>query len=196
MQYQRARNLLLEGEANATEVGRELFGAGYELDLAGYKVDADAVYRQTIELLEGLSDSAAVSVSEIAEIAFNHGINLFRLGRFDAARSAFVRCREVLESLVLLDASFAVMVRMAQTHCWIARTKRQTGKGTAAIRAYERGIALWKTLLKFTRPGEARSRMSHQLAASLLGTAKVHRKHGRKLKARRYEFEARLLLEE
>ncbi|MCB0325341.1 MAG: tetratricopeptide repeat protein, partial [Bdellovibrionales bacterium] len=133
-------------------------------------------------------------VSDLAEIAQHHGEELYALGRFDDARAAFQRSREVLDSLVVLDASYNVILRLSRTLSWLGRAQRKAGKGIEAIRSYERAIALWRTLLRFPHAPDAHEWLLHRLAACLLGLSKVHYLHGRKQKAATYLQEAHDLI--
>lgn len=183
------RHLSSLGEQESLVRAQRLFESGHELDLLGRSDSAEAVYRHTIELLEDLSEQS-VSISEIAKIAQGHGEELFRMGRYSKARLAFERSRELLDSLIILDASHGTIYSLTQTLSWLARSQRKTGRGKESCRTYERCISLLRTLSNFPQSRSDLEAIEHRLATSLFGYSKILRQHGQKQKAKRCKDEA------
>jgi tetratricopeptide (TPR) repeat protein len=165
----------LEDSACPLEVSVAMFKLGYELDTAGRKEAAEVVYRQTIELLESLSEkgNAKLSMNDLAEVAFNHGEKLFHLGRYNSSRVAFSRSLELIDSLILLDASFPLIERLAGTLNWLARTQRKTDRAKDAKKTYDRAIAVWKSLMRMPQSWTHLDNLRQSYGTALFGQTKV-----------------------
>lgn len=190
--YRSTKELLLQGEISPVDAGAALFTFGYELDLDGQSDAAEAVYRQTIELLETLTDQrdSQVKMSDLANLSFLHGQNLFELERFGAATASFRRCLELLEFNILLDASAPLIDKLGMTLNWLARSQRKSGNYVEAEKAYSRSVGVWRCLLKLSpRPDQAHN-LRHSLATSLFGLAKTFDALGKTVDAEKCKAES------
>ncbi len=166
---------VLEDSACPLEVSSAMFQLGYELDTAGRKEAAEVVYRQTIELLESLSESgnARLSMHDLATVAFDHGEKLFHLGRYNSSRVAFARAREIIDSLILLDASFPLIERLGSTLNWLALTQRKTDRVKDAKNTYARAIAVWRSLMRMPQSWTHLGSLRQSYSTALFGQTKV-----------------------
>jgi tetratricopeptide (TPR) repeat protein len=174
-----------DSSVSPIEISTAMFNLGYELDYAGRREDADEVYRQTIELLESISEKqdSSLQMSDLANLAYDHGIKLFRIGRYSKARLAFERCLEIMDSLIVLDASSQLVERLALVISWVARTQRKTGQLKQALASYQRAGGVWRSLLSMSQHSVHQNRLRNYYSTALLGQAKTYRAMGRNREA-------------
>jgi tetratricopeptide (TPR) repeat protein len=160
--------------------GNQLFSFGHCLDTKGLQEEADQLYLQAIELLEEIANKTddSFDVLEVAETALSSGKKLFQLNRFANARIAFDRAVEILDALVLLDASFVLVEKLAIAVTWNARSTRKSGDHVLAVMMYERAISILKTLKELNRSHNKKGELILLIGSNLLGLAKSVKETG------------------
>lgn len=182
----KSREVLSIEESIASEqqdsvgIDHVLFSQGYSLDLNGNCEQADALYLDTIHLLEELSSNSEspVDILDVAEIALQHGRQLFKLERFSKAKLAFGRAVEIFDSLALLDASTKGMSKLALSVTWYARALRKSKRIDRCIPQYQRAIGLHRTLGNLTNCPQERLEHRLLLGSNLLGLSKALKASG------------------
>ena len=164
-----------KSEEPAVDLGSAIFELGYELDEMGMRETAESVYFTAIEFLERLSEEKGNSVplSELAQLAYRHGQKMYQCARYRVASLSFKRSVEVLDSLLALDTDYPVIVQLAKTLTWLARSERRSGKHLSAVQSYARAIGIWRSLLLFPRSEALFEEYEIALGTALLGHAKV-----------------------
>lgn len=168
-------------------LGERLLRRGHELDRKGESLDAETIYRETIDMLETVHADGAgvVDAASLADLAYKHGLSLFSLGKHDSAAGAFGRCVELFDHCIAQDSSFAVVEKLAGALCWLGLTQRKLKEHVLARESYLRSVALWKNLLVFSPLRARRADYRHSLAISLVGLSKVLRLLGQRSHAER-----------
>lgn len=195
-EIQLSKHKILDGNVHPLNGGEQMFSFGYELDRIGHRDAAEAVYRQTIEVLESLSSegSGKLSLSNLASLARNHGIKMYELGRYDEAKGCFIRAVEVIDSMIVLDASLLQIEDLAASLNWLGLTLRKTKEYTRACDVYERAISIWRSVIRFSPVFGKTDIYRTSLAAALLGYSKCLSKEGQHGLAQRSKAEARRLM--
>lgn len=194
-----AKIKLLEGTLQPIDGGEQMFSFGYELDRIGHRDAAEAVYRQTIEVLESLSSGSSeatgkLSLSNLASLAKGHGIKMYELGRYDEAKGCFIRAVEVIDSMIVLDACLLQIEDLAASLNWLGLTLRKTKEYSRACDVYQRSISIWRSVIRFSPVFGKTDIYRTSLAAALLGYAKCLSKEGQHGLAQRSKAEARRLM--
>lgn len=167
--------LLSAGASHSISEGTALLQLGYRWDRRGAGEAAEALYRQTVDMLEVLSESrtSPLRLRSLAELALEQGKNLFQSAKYDAALSSFRRTVDIVDALIALDGSKDVIELLAEALSWLSRAQRKTNKLTEAKETAERCLALLMCFLRFTAERYSRRRYEHMLALVLLGYSKV-----------------------
>lgn len=168
-------------------LGERLLRRGHELDRKGESMDAETIYRETIDMLETVHADGAgvVDAASLADLAYKHGLSLFSLGKHDSAAGAFGRCVELFDHCIAQDSSYAVVEKLAGALCWLGLTQRKLQEHVLSRESYLRSVALWKNLLVFSPARSRRGDYRHSLAISLVGLSKVLRLLGQRSHAER-----------
>ncbi len=168
-------------------LGERLLRRGHELDRKGESLDAEMIYRETIDMLETVHADGAgvVDAGSLADLAYKHGLSLFSLGKHDSAAGAFGRCVELFDCCIAQDSSYAVVEKLAGALCWLGLTQRKLKEHVLSRESYLRSVALWKNLLVFSPVRSRRADYRHSLAISLVGLSKVLRLLGQRSHAER-----------
>ena len=164
-----------KNEEQAVDLGTAIFDLGYELDELGMRETAESVYFTAIEFLERISEEKGkvVPLSELAQLAFRHGQKMHQNARYRAASLSFKRSVEVLDSLLALDTDYPVIVQLATTLTWLARSERRAKRYRSSAQTYLRAVGIWRSLLLFPRNKALFEEYEIALGTALLGYAKV-----------------------
>ena len=184
------------GVRSPIEGAKELFTIGYQREEVGLRRDADVVFQQTIALLEELydSDNSLLTPHQLAVLAFEHGVNMFRLNRPYSAAPAFQRSVELFESLTAAGVSSQFIEEFATALTWLGLTQRRIKNYESAATAYERAMELWDQLVNYA-PKTSTKPYRGLLGACMLGYAKSLEQMGKRRLAQCFRNECSKLLQ-
>ena len=155
-------------DKNRTE--QALLELGYTLDIEGMNEEAEQMYLKAIEMLEDKTSNQDLEI--LSTTAFEHGKKLYNLKRYDQALAAFKRSKEILDSLVILDANHLVIEKLANSISWYARSLRKLNKFQRAANEYQRACSIWGALRTFSPDTEKDSCYALKLGLNMYGLSK------------------------
>lgn len=175
MASRQVKTLFLQGVPQPVRVAHGLFLRGYRHDARGERHLADSVYQDTIEYLECLRSDEVPKISEfeLACCAFNHGRNLYRLGRYGPARAALGEAVTRFETLLVANASAAFVEKFASCLRWLGLAQFRSGDSAKAYETYRRSLLLWRSLIWLAPSPQHKRLLQRCLSVTLFGCAKV-----------------------
>lgn len=141
--------------------------------------------RQSLDFIEVLCENidSPLKTAERAEIVLNSGIEMYSLGKYLHARASFLRAVEILDSLILLDASKALIEQLALVLSWLARAERRTGKTSESRKSYERALSLYGYFIRNASSRAERKAYQYSFGLNLLGYSKTLNRLGERKRA-------------
>lgn len=155
---------------NKNKIEHALFELGYSLDIDGLNEEAESVYLKAIEMLE--EKTSTEDIYSLGITAFAHGKKLYNLKRYEQALAAFKRSKEILDSILILDANHLIVEDLANSISWYARSLRKVNKHQRAIDEYQRACSIWGSLRTFSPDTEKDSCYALKLGLNMYGLSK------------------------